>query len=318
MNTIFSRRWAAGLLAGSAGLLAVGCTAPRAIVSTGKVTPRGEFRVGGNLAFNVPTETISKAGSTLKSAARELAQKSANDTVRYNQTIENLQVAAIAFALDPVRPSSDLNLRYGVIDRLDVGYKYAFGSHVFDAMYQFLGPVGSVENPGASRPGTTYASIGLQYATQRTQLPNIPFLDDVNALLGFRASRHDLIVPLVFSNSLGAEEEIGAISYGVVYAHTFLRYGLTPGNLFNGPGSQFVTGKVPELPTVRQNFGSYGIFFNAKLGYRYAYVIPALSVYYQNYGEYRLLNNQTAKLSGLTFIPSLGLQFRIPGSSARR
>ncbi|SET76671.1 hypothetical protein [Hymenobacter actinosclerus] len=309
MKTIFFRRWVAGLLAGTAGLLATAsCTAPRAIVSTGKVTPRGEFRVGGNLAFNVPTETIDKAGSTLKSAARDLARK---DTVRYNGTIEKLQVAALAYALDPVRPSSDLYLRYGVIDRLDVGYKYAFGSHVFDAMYQFLGPVGTVENPGTRQPGVTYASIGLQYATQRTKLPSVPFLDDLNTLLGFRASRHDLLVPLVFSQSLGAEEEIGAISYGLVYAHTFLRYGLTPGSLFNG------TVPVSDLPTVRHSFGSYGAFFNAKLGYRYVYVIPALSVYYQNYGEYQLLNNKTAKLSGMTFIPSLGLQFRIPGSSAR-
>lgn len=312
MKMIFSRRWVAGLLAGTAGLLAAGCTAPRAIVSTGKVTPRGEFRVGGNLAFNVPTETISKAGSTLKSAARDLATKAATDTVRYNQTIEKLQVAAIAYALDPVRPSSDLYLRYGVFERFDVGYKYAFGSHIFDAMYQFLGPVGTVENPGTRQAGVTYASIGLQYATQRTKLPSIPFLDDVDALLGFRASRHDLLVPLVFSQSLGAEEEIGAISYGVVYAHTFLRYGLTPGKLFNGPNTP-----VPELPTTRRSFGSYGAFFNAKLGYRYAYIIPALSVYYQNYGEYQLLNNRTARLSGVTFIPSLGVQFRIPGSSRR-
>ncbi|WP_088463838.1 hypothetical protein [Hymenobacter amundsenii] len=314
MTRFFSLRYAAGLLGGAALLLSASCTAPRAIVSTGKVTPRGEFRVGGNLSFNLPTETISKAGSTLKSAAQDLANKAANDTVRYNQTVENLQVAAIAYALDPVRPSSDLYLRYGVIERFDVGYKYAFGSHVFDAMYQFLGPVGTVENPGTREAGATYGSIGLQYATQRTQLPNIPFLDDVNALLGFQASRHDLIVPLVFSRSLGVEEEIGAISYGVVYAHTFVRYGLTPGQLFNGPGSGFVTGKVPDLPTERRNFGSFGAFFNAKLGYRYAYVIPALSVYYQNYGEYQLLNNKTAKLSGLTFIPSLGLQFRIPST----
>ena len=90
-------------------------------MSTGKVTPRGEFRVGGNLSFNVPTETIGKVGSTLKSAASDLARKAANDTVRYNQTVQNLQVAALAYALDPVRPSSDLYLRYGVIERLRFG-----------------------------------------------------------------------------------------------------------------------------------------------------------------------------------------------------
>ncbi|MFD2786326.1 hypothetical protein [Hymenobacter rubripertinctus] len=315
MNTFFSLRAGLALAGGAAVLFSASCTAPRAIVSTGKVTPRGEFRVGGNVSLNLPTETIGRAGATLKSAAQDLADKAARDTVNYNQTVENLQVAAIAYALDPVRPSSDLYVRYGVVERFDVGYKYAFGSHVFDAMYQFLGPTGTPENPGSREAGVTYGSIGLQYATQRSKLPSIPFLDDVNSLLGFRATRHDLIVPLVFSKSLGPEEEIGAISYGVVYAHSFLRYGLTPGQLYNGPGSGFVPGsKVPDLPTTRRNFSSFGAFFNAKLGYRYAYVIPALSVYYQNYGEYQLLNNKTAKLSGFTFIPSLGLQFRIPST----
>ncbi|RSK48423.1 hypothetical protein [Hymenobacter rigui] len=305
MNKFFSLRPMASLLVGAGLLFSASCTAPRAIVSTGKVTPRGEFKVGGNMAFNVPTETLSKTGSALLDAAKSAANK---DTIRYNQTIEKLQIGALAYVLDPVRPTSDLYVRYGVIDRLDVGYKYGFGSHVFDAMYQFLGPVGTPENPGSRAAGATYGSIGLQFATQRSKLPSIPFLEDATTFLGFEASRHDLIIPLVFSKSLGLEEEIGAISYGVVYAHSFFKYGFQPRNIFNTAG----TLALPALPSAHRNFGSYGAFFNAKLGYRYAYFIPALSVYYQDYGEYQLLNNKTAKLSGLTFIPSLGVQFRIP------
>ena len=288
----------------AATLLVGSCTAPRTIVSSGKVTPRGEFRVGGNLAFNVATETISKTGSTLKSAAEETVRK---DTVGYSGTIDRLQVAALAYVLDPVRPSSDLYVRYGALDRLDIGYKYAFGSHVFDAAYQFLGPTGTVERPGGPA-GANYGSIGLQFATQRASLPSLPFLDDIDQLLGFRATRRDIIVPLVFSHSFGAEEEIGAISYGVVYTHTFLRYGFAPGKVFNG------NVKVPELPLQKTNFPSFGGFVNAKFGYRYAYVIPSLGIYYQNYGDYKLLNNRTASLSGLTIVPSIGLQFRIPSS----
>jgi len=300
---LFSRR-AALVALSAATLLAGSCTAPRTIVSTGKVTPKGEFRVGGNLAFNVATETISKTGSTLKSAAAATVSK---DTVGYSGTIDNLQVAALAYVLDPVRPSSDLYLRYGALDRLDVGYKYAFGSHVFDAAYQFLGPTGTVERPGGTA-GAMYGSIGLQFASQRASLPSLPFLDNINDILGFRATRHDIIIPLVFSHSLGAEEEIGAISYGVVYTHTFLRYGFEPGRVFNG------NVKVPALLEQKTNFPSFGGFINAKLGYRYVYFIPSLGIYYQNYGNYQLLNNKTASLSGLTIVPSVGLQFRIPSS----
>jgi hypothetical protein len=307
MNRIFSLislLGPAGLLAASALLLATACTAPRAIVATGKVTPQGEFRVGYNLGFNVATAPLSKAGSALKDAASTAASK---DTVGYGGAVTNLQAAALAYILDPVQPTSDLSIRYGIMPRLDAGYKYAFGSHVFDAQFQLLGPTGSPESPGAGAvSGTTYASVGLQFATQRAKLPSLPFLSNINDVLNFRATRNDLLVPLIFSQSFGPEEEIGAISYGVVYAHSWVSYGFAPDNVYIN------TSKIAPLPNQKRDFSSFGGFVNLKLGYRYFYVIPAVSVFYQNYGEYALLNGASTSLSGVTFVPSLGFQLRIP------
>ncbi|MCB2408533.1 hypothetical protein [Hymenobacter lucidus] len=299
----------AGLaLASLTTLLATSCTAPRIMTMSGKVTPKGEFKAGGNLAFNLPTETISKTSSAVKEAATQLASQDKVDYSTSGELVEKLQVAALAYVLDPVQTAPDLYVRYGVIDRLDVGYKYAFGSHVFDGMYQFMGPVGTPEQPGGAA-GAMYGSIGLQFATQRAKLPDIPYLDDINGLLQFRATRNDLLVPLVFSHSFGPEEEIGAISYGVVYSHTFLRYGFDPRNIYvSNSASQL----IPSLPERKQSFSSYGAFVNVKVGFRYAYIVPALAMYYQNYGTYQLLNSKSAKLSGMTFIPSIGVQFRIP------
>ena len=285
-------------------LLATSCTAPRAIVATGKVTPQGEFRVGYNQGFNIGTAPLSKAGAAVRDAATNAAKK---DTVGYGGSIKNLQAAALAYILDPVQPTADLSIRYGIVPRLDAGYKYAFGSHVFDAQFQLLGPTGSPESPGAgAASGTTYASIGLQFATQRARLPSIPFLGDINKVLNFRANRNDLLVPLIFSQSFGPEEEIGAISYGVVYAHSWVSYGFAPNNVYLN------TQKIPALPNQSRDFSSYGGFLNLKLGYRYVYVIPAVSIFYQNYGEYALLNGASTSLSGVTFVPSLGFQLRIP------
>ena len=307
MNRIFSLislLRPAGLLAASALLLATACTAPRAIVATGKVTPQGEFRVGYNQGFNVATAPLSKAGSALKDAASTAARK---DTVGYGGAVTNLQAAALAYILDPVQPTSDLSIRYGIMPRLDAGYKYAFGSHVFDAQFQLLGPTGSPESPGAGAvSGTTYASVGLQFATQRAKLPSLPFLSNINDVLNFRATRNDLLVPLIFSQSFGPEEEIGAISYGVVYAHSWVSYGFAPDNVYIN------TSKIAPLPNQKRDFSSFGGFVNLKLGYRYFYVIPAVSVFYQNYGEYALLNGASTSLSGVTFVPSLGFQLRIP------
>jgi hypothetical protein len=297
------RPWGAALAAASL-LLASACSAPRAIISTGKVTPQGEFRVGYNQGFNLATAPLAKAGSAVKEAASQAATQ---QKVDYTDATTQLQAAALAYILDPVQPTADLNIRYGIVPRLDAGFKYAFGSYVFDTQYQLLGPTGSPENPDRGAvSGTTYASIGLQFATQRAKLPSLPFLSDINSVLNFRATRNDLLVPLTFSQSFGPEEEIGAISYGLVYAHSWVSYGFAPTKIYNG------SVQVPELPLQSRNFSSFGGFVNLKLGYRYLYVIPAISVFYQNYGDYALLNGASTSLSGVTFVPSIGLQLRIP------
>jgi hypothetical protein len=252
----------------------------------------------------VASAPLSKAGSALRDAASSAARK---DTVGYGGAVTNLQAAALAYILDPVQATSDLSIRYGIVPRVDAGYKYAFGSHVFDAQFQLLGPTGSPESPGpGAASGTTYASIGLQFATQRAKLPSLPFLSDINSVLNFRATRNDLLIPLIFSQSFGPEEEIGAISYGVVYAHSWVNYGFAPNNVYLN------TQRIPALPNQSRDFSSFGGFVNLKLGYRYFYVIPAVSLFYQNYGEFALLNGASTSFSGVTVVPSLGFQLRLP------
>ncbi|WP_400192045.1 hypothetical protein [Hymenobacter sp. B81] len=288
-------------------LLLAACTAPRSVIHSGKVTPRGEFRAGGNMGFNIGTAAIGKATGAVKSLVEEAAAK---DTINYRPALDKIQEAALAYALDPSVATSDLYLRYGVIDRLDVGYKYSFGAHSVDAMYQFMGPLGTVEKPQGAA-GANYGSVGVQFSTQRAKLPSIPFLADAEDLLGFTMRRIDVLVPLVFSHSFGAEEEIGNVSYGLAYSRSFLKYGIEPGKIYTGPGSGQTTQKLPKV-IGRESYGALGGFVNFKLGYRYAYFLPALAIYYQNYGTYPLLNNKEAKLKGVTIIPSLGLQFRLP------
>ena len=300
-----STRWGGLLL-----LAATACTAPRGITTSGKVTPQGEFRLAYNQGFNIGTAPLAKAGSAIKAAASQLGSRAdRGDTVRYSGVVSSVQTAALAYLLDPLQSTADFSVRYGIVPRLDAGYKYAFGSHVFDAQYQLMGPTGSIENPGrGATTGTTYASVGLQFAFQRASLPSLSFLSDVSSLLNLSASRHDLLVPLTFSHSLGDEEEIGAISYGAVYGHSWVSYGFAPTRLYDRTGAAV----LPALPTQSRDFSSFGLFANAKLGYKYVYVVPAISIYYQNYGTYTLLDGSSTSLSGVTFVPSLGLQFRIP------
>ena len=129
-------------------------------------------------------------------------------------------------------------------------------------------------------------------------------------LLKYNASRTDILIPLVFSTSFGPEEEMGNFSYGIAYSRTFINYTFDPSNFFQQQIDR--QDYVPVKAVSEKNsYGAFGIFANAKIGYKYAYILPAMAIYYQNYGEYKLLAERTTKLKGFTFIPSLGLQVNI-------
>lgn len=280
------------------------CTAPRSVIHSGKVTPKGEFKVGTDYAFNVATQPIGAVADVTTDLVRTLKNR---DSVVVDDQVNGLARAALAYTLDPAAPSWDFYIRYGLVERVDVGYKYAFGSHVFDAMFQFMGSTGTIKNPGA--PGT-YGSIGFQYSGKKSSLPGKVLWEDIDNLLKYEAKRTDILIPLVFSTSFGPEEEVGNISYGVAYSRTWINYTFDPSNFFQ---KQIDRQDVVPVKAVseKNSYGALGIFANAKIGYKYVYFLPAFAIYYQNYGEYQLLADRTTELKGFTFIPSLGLQVNI-------
>lgn len=288
---------------------AVSCTAPRGIINSGKVTAPGQFRVGLNYGGNLATEPLSQLDDVAKAAIDAVLKK---DTVFYDEQIDAFASAITAYALDPVGPAFDLYIRYGIAPRVDAGYKYASGAHALDVMYQFLGATGTPENPG---PTGLYGSVGLQYSGQNLDIGNKFYLDRISSLLQFNAKRKDLVVPLIFSKSFGAEEELGSIAWGVVYNHTFVEYGFDPKNLFRRVGS--IKERISGF-SEKNNFSSYGAFVNARIGFKYIYVVPAITVYYQNYGTYKLIGDREHSYSGMTFIPSIGVQARFGGKNRTR
>ncbi|KAA6433369.1 hypothetical protein ACD591_06815 [Rufibacter glacialis] len=289
---------------------AASCTAPRSIIHSGRVTPHGEFKIGANVGGNVATEPISQLKDITEAAIEALANR---DTVFYNDQVRVATKAALAYTLDPVGPTFDFYVRYGLVPRVDVGYKYASGVHVLDAMYQFMGPLGGTTAGGS---GQWYGSMGVQYAGQSSGILEGIFLDKLAPIVQFKATRRDVLVPLVFSKSFGVDEEFGNVSFGVAYNHTFLEYGLEPGRLYEKVGGKSM--KVEGL-TQKQSFPSYGFFVNAKIGARRIYLLPALSMYYQNYGTYNLLQNEQESYSGITIVPSLGLQIGLgQGKTSKR
>jgi hypothetical protein len=287
------------------------CTSPRNITASGKVTPKGAFKAGFNSSFNIATAPAAEIDNVTRAAVD--AVDSHRDSIFYNETVAALTRGLLAYSLDPVTPTTELYLRYGVAERVDVGYKYASGAHVFDAMYQFMGSTGTPDNPGEATG--LHGSIGLQYSGQKSDLPGKVGLDKLSSVLNYDLSRKDILVPLVFSKSFGPEEMYGNLSFGVVYGHSFISYGFSPSkHLVRQVGAEVE--KIPSF-TRKQNYSSFGAFLNGKIGYKYAYFLPAISVYYQNYGTYDLFGLQQESYKGLTIIPSLGLQLNLGYKKAR-
>lgn len=286
-----------------------GCAAPRDIVQSGKVTPHKQIRLGFNYAANIPTETVASIYDEIESAVEKSIK---NDTTLVDDAIIKANKSAYAYALDPIGFGMEFYLRYGILRRFDIGYKYNGGINIFDARYQFLGSTGNCFSSDNNENGSRmYGSIGIQYSSQKYALPGK--FETLQEAIGIEFKRKDILIPLCFSKSFGPEEKIGNLSFGLAYNLTFLDYGFDPKNVL-----EYVDAASSNTQTIlsgfhaKKNISSFGAFINVKVGYKFVYFLPSLSVYYQDYGSFTLINGESQRFKGFTFVPSLGFQFNLP------
>lgn len=276
------------------------CSPPKAITLSGKVTPKGQVKMGLDYSVNASNHFAKSLYNNIGSIANS---KLSQDTIILDEQLVNLNKTVLAYAIEPIGAGSNYYIRYGVVKHLDVGYKYASGTHTFDGMWQFTGSTGTINEPGETK---MCGSIGLQFSSKKYELPSWSGLDKVQNLLGFEMKRKDFLVPLIFSKSFGKEETFGNISFGLVYIRSFFDYGFKTNNIYDTISSTAPT--AIQALNGKRNFGSTGVFLNFKLGYKYIYFLPAFAMYYQNYGSYKLIDGNTVSFKGMTFVPSLGLQ----------
>ncbi len=282
------------------------CSAPRTILESGKVTPHKQIKAGIDFSANFATQPI----KALKGSSSEIIESLANkDSIVFDDALNKLNIVALAYSLDPLGSGFNMYARYGLFKKMDIGYKFASGTHVFDSRYQFMGPTSTGEDTAS---GKKYGSIGLQFSSQSYDLPL--GLDKLQGILGLEFKRKDFLVPLIFSYSFGKEENYGAISYGLVYSHSFVSYSFDPQKIYEaaGPSGISVNKTLIKPINEKKNFPAFGTFTNIRFGYKYVYGLLSFSMYYQNYGTFNLLGGNTVKFNGFSFVPSAGLYFIIP------
>jgi hypothetical protein len=289
------------------------CNVPRAVLNSGKVVPKNQVRGGINYTFNVSTAPIRQS---FKSVYDFSNQYNENDTIVFDDNVENINAASLAYCLDPITYNTEYYLRFGMGHRMDMGYRNSGKAHAFDVMYQFLGSNGTFQE---SDYRGMYGSIGFQHAWQNYKFINNRFFKNMEKMFGFNMSRKDFTIPVIFSKSWGPEERVGCISFGVTYTHSFIKYKIEPKSV------KYVSESVDGVPPVllepiegKMNYGSYGTFVNIKIGVKYVFFNVSLSAYYQKYGRYNLLGGNSVVLEGFSFVPSYGIQFNIPTKKKKK
>ncbi|MBN2723113.1 MAG: hypothetical protein JXR95_03470 [Deltaproteobacteria bacterium] len=287
-----------------------GCTAPRANLETGRVTPRGKFVVGADMRGNIPTKTVSTLYDSLSEGVDEATAAATGNAPKWTgdegkEKLAKLVDTLVMFSLDPVGWGFDIRARYGVYDGFDIGLRYDSGVIVGDARFQFMGPLGGGKSALLNRGNRWFGSVGVQYSSQDYKVP-LPVLEKLQDLLGYEFVRKDIVVPLAFSYSFGPNEKYGALGFGLVYNLGMIKYGFKEELV-----SQLFENTLEEegitVPQDEKNIHAYGTFINLKVGFKWVYAVASLSIYYQDYGKYDIFGIKTTSLAGLTIIPTFGV-----------
>jgi hypothetical protein len=295
------------LLVVSLALLAAACTGPRSILHSPEATPKGDWRLGGGMDVNFPTQTSKALYGGLEGGVDLLYSRfKGSDTVIpiTADSLNDLTRALIAYSIDPLGTQPTLFVRYGAWKRMDAGYRFAGGVHAFDARYQFLGPVAGAGAAG----GDTRAwqgSLAVQYSSQSYELPSI--LGKLQSILKYEFNRKDILVPIVFGKPIGADGRFGSFGMGAAYNLAMIEYDSKILKLVE----KLDSGAVRPFEDLRgeRSVHSFGGFANARLGYRHVHVLASMALYKQDYGTFKLFGGETTDLAGWTLTPSLGLEF---------
>ena len=271
-----------------------GCAAPRANLWDGTSVDR--WHVDGHLGVvgAVPAATLSALGDAQIQAVKGVAgQDSLSDSILLHKAAQSLVAAGLDMPGMNTVASVHLGLGWGV----EAGYRREGGANAWSLRWQFLSAKTSGWNAG----------IGAMYSSLDYEMPSM--LGKVQTTLGYSFSRTDISVPLVFSKPLGEDGKYGSVGGGLLGGWTSTKYGFDPDGLYRKWGGN--VSLLDKLPDQKSSFLSYGCSGFAKLGYEHAWLLAGLTVLWQDYGSYQVPGTEPVSLSGITILPSLGLEIRI-------
>ncbi len=138
-----------------AGLLSMSCATNLSSLQTARTLPQGHVRVTGGLGVYVPAGQVVNTVSTGVALGKRASDAlSKNEQFVFTEDDEQaLLTAGIALAVLPPSPMSELSVRVGVVDNLDVGLKLSTNAIRADAKYRLFHSGADDLHPVASGKG---------------------------------------------------------------------------------------------------------------------------------------------------------------------
>lgn len=271
--------------------MSVGCAMPMSTFQTGRTTPPLKFQAVTGMGINVSSSFIGAVidnAETAADKARQAIESGTTPTLSEGE-LRDLMRGAFAYSLMGPTPLWEIGLRFGILDRWDVGVAYTTSGFRFETKVQLL-----KENTSRKDPGRVPVdmAIGLQVMHQTFDIPIPDTFKDIFQIEDF--SRTDLTIPLIVSRNFG---KFGFVYGGPKFVYSFL--------------SADVLEKISTLTgrtvAATRDMWSVGGVIGGGVGYKYVFVMAELNVLYYSY-EPTLLDTEV-DLSGVNIYPAIGLKF---------
>ena len=145
--------------------MSAGCAPSLATMQPAHVAPKGHFEATAAIEIGVPTGTISRVIDTGNSLSHDAIDQM-NVTPDQERQIFD---AGVTFAVSPVSAGTHFALNYTVLDRWEVGVRYASAAWRLGSRYQFV----------RHEDGPCDITLGVGVSRQAVEIPLASYVEQI-------------------------------------------------------------------------------------------------------------------------------------------
>ena len=230
--------------------MAAGCAPSLATMQPAHVAPKGHFEATAAIEIGVPTGTVTRIINT----GNNLSQTAINNGDVTPDEERQIFDAGVNFAVSPISAGTHFALNYTVLDRWEVGVRYASAAWRLGSRYQFL----------RHEDGPFDMTLGLGVARQAVEIPLASTVEKILEIDDFTRYTVDA------SLQIGTSRGFYRVWAGPKFLYSRFDMGM---RLAVPPGAQ-----QPDLATFEGNGVYYGGQGGAAIGWRHVFFAVELTL----------------------------------------